>query len=185
MRTRFKCIFEHFGRKNSPKSKKHRSVNNFRTDNFLFLRCFGFLGPKWIPYVAEAKRNPNGSQRGAKRKTKRIQKGTKMKKAFPKVPFAEQERTNWKKDAKRMPMYAKRVPKWNQNRCPQSLQINEKQITKKFPKNMNNDNKTMPKWNQKFDFFQFVREKVTLGISLIKIRRSILRIEDTKIHRNQ
>ena len=43
------------------------------------------------------KTKPNGTHRGAKRTAKLIQNGARMKKAPPKAPFAEQERTSWEK----------------------------------------------------------------------------------------
>ena len=79
-------------------------------------------------------RELKGNQMGAKRVPKRDQHGAKM------VPpqkitsqntlcgtGAKQLRTN----AKLMTMYGKNVPKWNQNRCPKSLNIN-KQMRQPF-----------------------------------------------------
>ena len=78
------------------------------------------------------KRKPNesqmvakGCQRGAKRKPRRNQKRAKMKKAPPKVSFADfsrnRSRTVGGNDARRMTMFAKMkpkpMPKLNTNQC--------------------------------------------------------------------
>ena len=63
--------------------------------------------------MASHEREEKGSQRepkGAKREPKGSQKGARMKKAFPKARFAEQEHTIVKTYAKRMTMYAKMEP---------------------------------------------------------------------------
>ena len=72
------------------------------------------------------KRKPNGSQRGAKRVPKQSQTGARMKKTLPKHPLRNNSEQVGKKDAKRMTIYTKRVPKWNQNRCPKLFKHNEK-----------------------------------------------------------
>ena len=89
---------------------------------------------------------PNGSQRGVKDTKTWSQKVAIMKKTFAKLPLRNRNGTVWKKDVKRMTMYAKHGAKFDAQSHYKSM---NKQVTEQLTKIMQNEDKMMPKWNQK------------------------------------